>query len=92
MRRKKGDPGLPGAGRPKGAVNKTTADVRTALEEAFEKRGGVPALVQWAEASPDEFYKLWGKLLPKDVTLSGSGEPIRIIVQTGVIPPDTKTT
>lgn len=77
-------------GRQAGTPNKTTQEVKAALEEAFEKRGGVPALIAWADQSPDEFYKLWAKLLPKDVQVSGGAEAIRIIVQTGVIPPDEK--
>ena len=56
-------------GRKKGVPNKTTASVKAALEEAFEKRGGVTALLAWAEGEPTEFYKLWAKLLP--LTLNG---------------------
>lgn len=55
-------------GRRKGSVNKTTASVKQALTEAFTQKGGVPALLKWAKANETEFYKLWGRLVPVDVT------------------------
>lgn len=61
-----------GKGRPKGAVNKTTASVKAALVEAFDKLGGVPSLVAWGKAEPDKFYPLWARMLPLDVAHSGS--------------------
>ena len=54
-------------GRPKGALNKTTVAVKTALERAFDGTGGIDALIKWAKANPAEFYKLWAKLLPVDL-------------------------
>lgn len=60
-------------GRRKGSLNKTTQGVKQALEMAFEQMGGVPTLLTWAKAEPTEFYKLWGKLIPKDLELSGKG-------------------
>lgn len=55
-------------GRKKGSVNKTTAAVKDALTKAFDGRGGVRALTAWADENPTEFYKLWAKLLPTEVT------------------------
>lgn len=62
----------PGPGRPKGSVNKSTAAVKAALEEAFDQLGGVPSLLQWARREPGEFYKLWSKLIPKDIHIDAS--------------------
>lgn len=62
-----------GKGRKKGVPNKTTASVQAALTEAFDRRGGVDALIAWAEQDPTEFYKLWGKLIPKDIKAELSG-------------------
>lgn len=71
-----------GKGRPKGTPNKTTASVKAALVEAFQKRGGVPALVRWAKENETEFYKLWGKLAPHEVTGEGGGPlGIRVIFE-----------
>lgn len=70
-------------GRQKGTPNKTTANVRAVLEEAFERMGGVDKLVKWAEAEPTEFYKLYAKLLPVQVNGKVDGA-VTITVSTGV--------
>lgn len=56
-----------GKGRPKGAVNKTTAAFKTALVESFEANGGVPWLTDWGKKNPTDFFKLMGKLIPIQV-------------------------
>lgn len=66
--------GRRGAGRPKGAKNKTTRAIKEALAEAFEKLGGVPFMVEWAKANPGEFFKLWVKMLPLELTGQGGGD------------------
>ena len=53
-------------GRPPGAKNKFT-DLKAAYLEAFEKRGGVQGLLDWAETAPDAFYAQISKMLPKEV-------------------------
>ena len=65
--RKKSFPGGAGPGRPKGLKNKFTTDLKAAYLEAFEKRGGVQGLLDWAETSPDVFYSQVSKMLPKEV-------------------------
>ncbi len=64
-------------GRKKGSINKSTAAVKSALTEAFEEMGGIPALVKWASADPGEFYKLWAKLLPTEIK-NADGEAFRV--------------
>jgi hypothetical protein len=61
-------------GRLPGFPNKTTISVKAALEAAFQGLGGVPALIAWAEKEPAEFYRLWGKLLPRNVTIEGGAQ------------------
>ena len=61
-------------GRPSGFPNKTTVSVKAALEAAFLGLGGVPALIAWGQQEPGEFYRLWGKLLPRNVTLEGGAQ------------------
>ena len=56
-----------GKGRKAGQVNKTTKAVKEALQEAFDRLGGVSALTTWAKNEPTEFYKLWAKMLPTEV-------------------------
>lgn len=60
-------------GRKKGSLNKTTASVKAALSEAFDKRGGVPALLTWAKDNETEFYRLWSKMIPVEVTGENGG-------------------
>ena len=59
------------AGRPKGAVNKTTAAVKAAIYEAFERSGGVEYLVRVAEDDPKTFLALLGRLVPSEVDHGG---------------------
>ena len=69
--------GKAGPGRPKGVPNKTTTIAKDALAYAFDKLGGQDALVDWANADPDNrkiFYQtIWPKLLPLQVAGSGPG-------------------
>lgn len=72
-------PGERRGGRRAGTPNKTTASVKAALVAAFDDLGGVESLVSWGRRNRTEFYKLWAKLLPAEVQLSGQdGEPIQI--------------
>lgn len=66
-----------GKGRPKGVPNKATASIKAAFLEAFEKRGGVPALVAWAAEEPTEFYKLAARLIPTEMA-GPNGGPLTI--------------
>lgn len=67
--RKKGTPKT--GGRHKGTPNKTTAAAKEAIALAFDGIGGVPELVEWAKENRTEFYKLYARLIPVDVTASG---------------------
>ena len=74
-----------GKGRPKGAVNKTTAIAKDALAYAFDKLGGQDGLVLWASESEENrkiFYQaIWPKLLPLQLTGGGPGDaPVNIKV------------
>ena len=87
---KPGESGNPEGKKP-GTLNKSTKAVKEALEEAFEELGGVDSLVQWARRDPHGFYTIWGKMLPKDMNVSGKdGQPIVIQVLTGVPDPEPK--
>lgn len=69
---KPGEPRPEGAGRKPGVPNKWTTSVKDALEEAFQELGGVPSLVQWGRREPGEFYKVWSKLLPRNIEIKGT--------------------
>lgn len=59
----KGNPG-----KPKGAVNKTTREVREAVGFVFnalqEDESKPYSLVEWAKNNPGQFYQLASKLIP----------------------------
>lgn len=76
--------GTPGPGRPKGVPNKSTRAVKEALVLAFEGIGGVPALATWAKKNRSEFYKLWGRMLPLEVS-GPDGGPVQFEGVIGVI-------
>ena len=58
-----------GRGRPKGSTNKITNLAKWAIQRAFDKLGGVDALVEWVKADKANrtaFYtKIYPKLLPR---------------------------
>jgi len=73
--------GKPGPGRPKGAVNKTTALLKDAILQAASKAGGDDGLVGYLEdqamKNPGPFMALLGKVLPMQVT-GEDGDAIKI--------------
>lgn len=73
--------GNAGKGRPKGAVNKTTASVREAFLLAHQGIGGAVALAAWAKENQTEFYKLLARLIPTEIT-GKDGGPMQHEVQT----------
>lgn len=63
--------GLPKTGgRLAGTPNKTTASVRKVFEQAFDGIGGVESLIKWGAVNRTEFYKLYGRLIPVDATIT----------------------
>lgn len=61
-----------GGGSRKGKPNRMTADLRSAIQEAFHRAGGVVYLTRIAQESPAVFCKLLGMTLPKDVNLNAT--------------------
>lgn len=61
----KGNPG-----RPVGTKNKVTQSMREAFKDAFDKMGGVDALVEWGSMPQNRgaFYQLASKLIPIEVS------------------------
>lgn len=68
MARPKGQPKL--GGRRRGTPNKLTASVKEALEIAFNGLGGPQGLLEWARDNTGDFYRLWIKMLPKDLNVT----------------------
>ena len=65
--------GVKTGGRKKGTPNKTTAKVKDAIMEAFDKAGGVDYLVGIAREDPKTFCSLLGRVLPSEVKAELTG-------------------
>jgi hypothetical protein len=77
----KGKSGNPKGKKP-GTPTKQTQSVKEAFKLAFEGIGGVPAFTKWAKKEQSEFYKIYSKLLPKELEVSGTdGGPIKAQVE-----------
>jgi hypothetical protein len=63
-----------GKGRPKGAINKHTAELKEMILQALDRSGGVDYLVERANdpRTASSFLSLVGKTLP--MTVKGPGE------------------
>ncbi len=72
-----------GKGRPKGALNKTTVQIKDAILAAAEAaggEGGVSAyLTRQAEENPVAFMTLLGKIIPLQVSGEGGG-PLQVSI------------
>jgi len=54
-----------------------TRNVRLQFQHAFELIGGIPRLAHWAHQHPTQFYQLYSKLIPAQVT-GADGGPLKI--------------
>lgn len=61
-------------GKPKGAVSKVPAEIKDMIRGALEDVGGRSYLMRQAELNPMAFMGLIGKIIPKDVNNTISGE------------------
>ena len=64
-------------GRQKGSTNKTTTSVKASLAHVYALSGGDEALLAWRNENPSEFYRLWGRMLPAEVS-GPDGGPIEV--------------
>lgn len=75
-----------GQGRPKGVPNKATVAVKAAMQAVYADLQEAPPegveigphahFRSWALGNPTEFYKLWSKLLPTEIS-GPDGGPIQ---------------
>lgn len=71
-------PDKAGPGRPKGSRNKITMDIKAMVIGALSAKGGQKYLEQQAEANPQAFMTLLGKILPTQIT-GDADNPVSII-------------
>lgn len=71
-----------GPGRPKGAPNKVTAELKDMILSALDESGGVEYLVERARdpRTASAFLTLVGKVLPMQVTGEGGG-PVQTVAR-----------
>ena len=60
-------------GRKAGVPNKLTTTVKDNLVSVFTRLGGTAAMADWARENQTEFYKLYCKLLPLQLTGADGG-------------------
>jgi hypothetical protein len=89
--------GNAGKGRPKGALNKSTALLKDAILMAAREAGGgdedglVAYLKQQAIANPGPFLSLLGKVLP--MTVAGdSNNPLSLVTRIELVAPRVNST
>ena len=66
-------------GRVAGTPHKVTALAKDNIISVFTRLGGTAAMAKWAEANETEFYRIYARLLPTEVTGDGGG-PIKFEV------------
>lgn len=66
----------PGAGRPKGSLDKGNALIREMIVAALDELGGVEYLKTTAASHPAAFLSLLGKVMP--VQVEGGDRPIQV--------------
>lgn len=75
-------------GRKKGSKNKFTRVAKDHFVQAFEDSGGTRALTEWAKLNRNEFYKLYGRLIPMEQSVAGpKGTPIPVKVDIEFVKP-----
>jgi len=71
---------IPNAPKGRTGPNKFTGTVKSAFEAVFKDMQADPtkpyALGQWAQKSPEEFYKLAAKLIPQDIKANVTGHMV----------------
>jgi hypothetical protein len=69
----KDTPPAAGRGRPKGALNKTTALAKEAIAYAAEGLGGAERLIVWAKEDAQNERAFWTQIYPKLLPLQVNG-------------------
>lgn len=67
----------PGAGRPKGSLDKGNALIREMVAESLTGLGGVAYLKKVAKSHPPAFLALLGRVIPVQVVGEGDG-PLKV--------------
>lgn len=66
--------GVKTGGRKKGTPNKLSLSVKESVMQTFVALGGDKGMADWAKDNQTEFYKIFAKLLPTEVTGPDGGD------------------
>ena len=77
-----------GMGRPKGAINRFTRDVKELILRSLETVGGEKYLVQLAIENPASYATLLGKVLPTTIGGDPNGSPIQTTMEIVLVHPE----
>ena len=78
-------------GRPKGSVNKVTAEAKAVIAGAAEALGGMDRLVDWAKSNPLNERAFWSSVYPKLLPLTVAGDannPLNTSLTVTFVKPD----
>ena len=71
--------------RPKGSLNKISSGAKSNITAVFETIGGRDKMAEWAEQNMTEFYKLYGRLLPHEVSGAEDAPPILTKIEVALV-------
>jgi hypothetical protein len=60
-------------GRSKGTPNKLSGQAKENIVAVFNRLGGTAAMAEWAMENQTQFYQIYAKLLPLEVTGENGG-------------------
>lgn len=60
---------------------KVTTKARDNLDKAFDLMGGVAALVVWGRQNPTDFYRIWSRLIPREVAEATTALPLESLLE-----------
>lgn len=76
-------------GRVAGTPNKLSGTAKDNIAAVFNRLGGTSAMAKWAEENPNQFYQIYAKLIP--VQISGDqNAPLIHRIEREIIDPNTK--
>lgn len=65
-------------GRQKGTPNKLSMTVKENVINVFDSLGGTEHMKEWAIENPTQFYNIYAKLLPTEIT-GDADNPLQVI-------------
>lgn len=65
-----------------GAKNKVSGQAKENIQAVFVRLGGTAAMAKWAAENLNEFYRLYGRLLPHEVSgPDGGAIPVEKVIR-----------